>query len=176
MLKEIVEGVTAGAEKAGRSPRDVEIAPIVHCCVCEDRGLALRSVQQQLAFYGQMPFYNRIFARHGFEQEAAQIMDAALKGDQAGAADAVSERMAAECALVGTPQECRDQAEAFEKAGATYSILYPMAINGDTDRSGPAVNRSEDLKTYGFPDHAVDRVSRPRCISALRSREPMPRP
>ena len=135
MLKEIVEGVAAGAEKAGRSPRDVEIAPLVHCCVCEDRGLALRSVQQQLAFYGQMPFYNRIFARHGFEQEAAQIMDAALKGDQAGAAAAVSERMAAECALVGTPQECRDQAEAFEKAGATYSILYPMAIDGDQDRS-----------------------------------------
>ncbi len=135
MLKEIVEGVAVGAEEAGRSPRDVEIVPIVHCCVCEDRGLALRSVQQQLAFYGQMPFYNRIFARHGFEWEAAQIMDAALKGDQTGAADAVSERMVAECALAGTPQECRDQAEAFEKAGATYSILYPMAIDGDMNRS-----------------------------------------
>ncbi len=103
MVKEIVDGVAAGAENAGRSPRDVEIAPIVHGCVCEDRGLALRSVQQQLAFYGQMPFYNGIFARHGFEQEAAQIMEAALRGDPAGAADAVSERMVAECALAGTP-------------------------------------------------------------------------
>ena len=62
-------------------------------------------------------------------------MDAALRGDQAGAADVVSERMVAECALVGTPQECRDQAEAFERAGATYSILYPMAIDGNMDRS-----------------------------------------
>ena len=80
MLKEVVDGVAQGARKAGRSPHDVEIAPIVHCCVCDDRGVALRSARQVLGFYGQMPFYNRIFARHGFEQEAQQIMAGSQKG------------------------------------------------------------------------------------------------
>lgn len=135
MLKEVIDGVAEGAKQAGRSPQDVEIVPFVHCCVCEDRDVALRSVRQQLAFYGQMPFYNRIYARHGFEQEASQIMDAALKGDHAGATAAVSERLIEETAVVGTPQECIKQAEAFEKVGAAYVILYPMPIDGDMDRS-----------------------------------------
>ena len=133
MLKEVVDGLAAGAQRAGRSPQEVTLAPIVHCCVCPDRGVALRSVQQQLAFYTQMPFYNRIFARHGFEQEAEKVMAAAMKGDRAGAAAAVSERMAEECAVMGSAQECLNQVEAFEKAGASYVILYPMAIDGDFD-------------------------------------------
>jgi len=135
MLKEVADGLAEGAKYAGRSPKEVTLAPIVHCCVCPDRGVALRSVQQQLAFYGQMPFYNRIFARHGFQREAEQIMAAAMKGDRAGAAAAVSERMVDECAVMGSPQECVKQVEAFEKAGASYVILYPMAIEGDLDRS-----------------------------------------
>jgi SpoU rRNA methylase family enzyme len=50
------------------------------------------------------------------------------------ASDAVSERMAEECAVMGTPQECHKKVEEFEKAGASYVILYPMATDGDFDR------------------------------------------
>jgi alkanesulfonate monooxygenase SsuD/methylene tetrahydromethanopterin reductase-like flavin-dependent oxidoreductase (luciferase family) len=42
--------------------------------------------------------------------------------------------MVEECAIMGTPQECVKQAEAFEQAGASYVILSPMAIDGDADR------------------------------------------
>ena len=35
---------------------------------------------------------------------------------------------------MGSAQECQQQIEAFEKAGASYVILYPMAIDGDQDR------------------------------------------
>ena len=47
----------------------------------------------------------------------------------------MSERLVEETAIVGTPQECDKQAEAFEKAGAAHVILYPMPIEGDMDRS-----------------------------------------
>jgi alkanesulfonate monooxygenase SsuD/methylene tetrahydromethanopterin reductase-like flavin-dependent oxidoreductase (luciferase family) len=133
-LKEVVDGVAVGAQHAGRSPKDVALIPLVHCCVCADRGVALRSVQQQLAFYASLPFYNRLFVRHGFHKEAEQVMAAATRGDRAGAAAAISERMATECAIMGSAQECVKQVEAFEKAGAAYVILYPMAIDGDLDR------------------------------------------
>ena len=135
MLKEVLDGVATGAKSAGRVPSDVTIAPIVHCCVSSDRGVALRSAQQQLAFYGSMPFYNRIFARHGFQQEAEQIMSAAVKGDRPGAVAAVSERLAEECTVMGSAQECVKKLEAFEKAGASYVIVYPMPLEGDLDRS-----------------------------------------
>lgn len=134
MLQEVVDGLAAGVQRAGRAPQDVTLAPLVNCCVCPDRAVALRSVQEHLARYAQMPFYNRLFARHGFAREAENIMAATLKGDMAGAAAAVSEQMAKECAIMGTPQECVKQAEAFEKVGASYVILYPIAIDGDPDR------------------------------------------
>jgi alkanesulfonate monooxygenase SsuD/methylene tetrahydromethanopterin reductase-like flavin-dependent oxidoreductase (luciferase family) len=53
----------------------------------------------------------------------------------ASAAAAVSEDMAEQVAAMGTAQECRKKVEAFEKAGASYVVLFPMAINGDYDRS-----------------------------------------
>ena len=133
-LKEVVDGLAEGVQHAGRSPKDVALIPLVHCCVCGDRGVALRSVQQQLAFYASLPFYNRLFVRHGFHNEAEQVMAAAMRGDRARAAAAVSERMAAEYAIMGSPQECVKQVEALEKAGAAYVLLYPMPINGDYDR------------------------------------------
>jgi alkanesulfonate monooxygenase SsuD/methylene tetrahydromethanopterin reductase-like flavin-dependent oxidoreductase (luciferase family) len=86
-----------------------------------------------------MPFYNRVFVRHGLPNEAEKIMTAASKGDMAGAAGAVSERMIETSAVVGTAQECAKKVEAIEKAGATRVILYPIAIDGDYDRGVKAV-------------------------------------
>ena len=86
-----------------------------------------------------MPFYNRVFVRHGLQSEAEKIMTAASKGNMAGAAEAVSERMVETTAVVGTAQECAKKVEEIEKAGATRVILYPIAIDGDYDRGAKAV-------------------------------------
>jgi len=138
-LKEVVDGVAQGAQKAGRSPSDVTIALIMHCCVCSDRAVALRSVKRTLAFYGRMPFYNRLFARQGYEKEAAGITAGWAKGDVNAAAAAVPDHMAEQVAAMGTPQECQKKVEEFEKAGASYVILYPTAIDGDYDKGVRAV-------------------------------------
>lgn len=138
-LKEVVDGIARGARQAGRSPSAVTVALIMHCCVCPDRAVALRSVKRTLAFYGQMPFYNRLFARQGFQQEATGIAEAAAKGDMQAAAAAVSDEMAEQIAAMGTAQECRKKVEEFEKAGASYVVLYPTAIDGDYDRGVRAV-------------------------------------
>jgi len=37
-------------------------------------------------------------------------------------------------AAMGNAQECRKKVEEFEKAGASFVILFPMAIEGDYDR------------------------------------------
>ena len=111
----------------------------MHCCVCADKGVAMRSVRQTLSFYGRMPYYNRLFARQGFEKEAAGIMEAASNNDMATAAEAVSEEMAEKIAAMGTTQECQKKVEEFEKAGASYVILYPTAIDGNYDKGVHAV-------------------------------------
>jgi alkanesulfonate monooxygenase SsuD/methylene tetrahydromethanopterin reductase-like flavin-dependent oxidoreductase (luciferase family) len=139
MLKEVVEAIAIGAKKAGRSPQDVVINPIVHTLVCNNRDVALRSAKQHLSFYASMPFYNRVFVRHGLQNEAEKVATAAAKGDMAAAADAISERMIEMTAVVGTAQECAKKIEEIERAGASRVILYPMAIDGDYDRGVQAV-------------------------------------
>ena len=138
-LKEVVDGIAQGAQRAGRSPAEVKIALIMHCCVCPDRAVALRSVKRTLAFYGRMPFYNRLFARQGYQKEAAGVTAGWTKGDTNAAAEAVSEQMAEQIAALGTAQDCRKKIEEFEKAGASYVILYPTAIDGDYDKGVRAV-------------------------------------
>ena len=133
-LKEVIGHLATGAQRAGRSVEDVPVAPLVHCCVCADRGVALRAVRRTLASYGQRPLYTRFFARQGFVKEAEQLAAAAVKRDMAAAEAAISEDLAEQVAAMGTAQECRKRVEEFEKAGASYVILFPMAIDGDYDR------------------------------------------
>jgi alkanesulfonate monooxygenase SsuD/methylene tetrahydromethanopterin reductase-like flavin-dependent oxidoreductase (luciferase family) len=133
-LQEIKEHLARGAQRVGRSLADFPLAPLVHCCVCDDRSAALRAVRRTLAAYGSRPLYNRFYARQGFVKEAEQIAAAAAKGDMAAAAAAVSEEMADQVAAMGTPQECRQKVAEFAKAGASYVVLFPMAIDGDYDR------------------------------------------
>jgi 5,10-methylenetetrahydromethanopterin reductase len=131
-LQEVVAGIAQGAQKAGRSPAEVTIALIMHCCVCSDRAVALRSVKRTL-------FYNRLFARQGYQQEAERITAAWATGNANAAAEAVSDRMAEQIAAMGTAQACQKKVEEFEKAGASYVVLYPTAIDGDYDKGVRAV-------------------------------------
>jgi 5,10-methylenetetrahydromethanopterin reductase len=138
-LREVVDGIAQGAHKAGRAPEEVAVALIMHCCVCPDKAVALRSVKRTLAFYGRMPFYNRLFVRQGYRKEAEGISAGWAKGDVNAAADAVSEQMAGQVAALGTAQECQKKVEEFEKAGASYVVLYPTAIDGDYEKGVRAV-------------------------------------
>jgi alkanesulfonate monooxygenase SsuD/methylene tetrahydromethanopterin reductase-like flavin-dependent oxidoreductase (luciferase family) len=86
-----------------------------------------------------MPFYNRLFARQGYQKEAEEITAGWAKGDANAAAAAISDRMAEQIAAMGTPQDCQRKVEEFEKAGAAYVVLYPTAIDGDYDKGVRAV-------------------------------------
>jgi 5,10-methylenetetrahydromethanopterin reductase len=138
-LQEVKEHLGQGVQRTGRSLTDIPLAPLVHCCVEADRGVALRAVRRVLAAYGQRPLYNRFLARQGFINEAEQIAAAARKGDMAAAAAAVSEPMAEQVAAMGTAQHCHKKVAEFEKAGASYVVLFPMAIDGDYDRGVQSV-------------------------------------
>jgi 5,10-methylenetetrahydromethanopterin reductase len=133
-LQEVKDHLSRGAQRTGRSLTDLALAPLVHCCVEADRGVALRAVRRVLAAYGQRPLYNRFLARQGFVIEAEQLAAAARKGDTAAAADAVSETMAEQDAALGTAPHCRKKVEEFAQAGASSVVLFPIVIDGDYDR------------------------------------------
>jgi alkanesulfonate monooxygenase SsuD/methylene tetrahydromethanopterin reductase-like flavin-dependent oxidoreductase (luciferase family) len=48
-------------------------------------------------------------------------------------------QMAEQIAAMGTAQDCQKKVEEFERAGASYVVLYPTAIDGDYDKGVRAV-------------------------------------
>jgi alkanesulfonate monooxygenase SsuD/methylene tetrahydromethanopterin reductase-like flavin-dependent oxidoreductase (luciferase family) len=113
-----------GAAEAGRSVSAVDITTGLPTCLSDDLNAAKETARRNLAFYGGLPFYNKLFQDSGFEQEAAAL----ATGD----AQAVTDKMAEELSLVGPPARCREQLAAFREAGIQLPILVPVPVGNQT--------------------------------------------
>jgi 5,10-methylenetetrahydromethanopterin reductase len=94
-----------------------------------DLNVAYAAAQRGLAFYGALPFYNRLIARSGFESAANAIMEAAKRSDASAMAAAVTEPMIDSLALVGPESRCFERREQYRKRGAELPIIVPNAVN-----------------------------------------------
>ena len=68
-------------------------------------------------------FYNDLFARYGFEDEARVIQELFLDGKQREAAAAVPDRFVDEVALVGSKERIADRLAAWSESGATSLLV-----------------------------------------------------
>ena len=123
-MPKILNALERGAAKGGRKVSDVDITTGLPACISDDLNAARTSAKRNLAFYGGLPFYNKLFHNSGFVQEAATL----AKGDASG----VSDRMADEVSLVGPPSRCREQVAAFREAGVQLPIISPVAVGNQT--------------------------------------------
>jgi len=123
-MPKILNALERGAAKAGRKVSDVDITTGLPSCINDDLNTARTTARNNLAFYGSLPFYNKLFHNSGFVQEAAAL----AKGDAGGASD----RMAEEVSLVGPPSRCREQLAAFREAGVQLPIISPVATGNQT--------------------------------------------
>jgi F420-dependent oxidoreductase-like protein len=121
----------AGAEKAGRSPADIDISPVVPVAVDEDLAAARDAVRPWLAFYlGSMGhkdknFYVDLAERQGHGVAARQVQDLALAGDRAGAVAAVSDGLVDAGAIATTPAGLDERLATYERAGVTTLVAVP---------------------------------------------------
>ncbi|MCH8827399.1 MAG: LLM class flavin-dependent oxidoreductase [Chloroflexi bacterium] len=109
----------AGAESAGRSLGDIAISPQVSVYVTDDVPAARDRERPHIAFYigGMGVFYHRYMHRIGFGEEADRIREAYLARDRDGAARLVTDEMVDAMSIIGSPQQCRVQMQAFFDAG-----------------------------------------------------------
>lgn len=109
----------AGAEAAGRSLGDIAISPQVSVYVTDDVPAARDRERPHIAFYigGMGVFYHRYMHRIGFGEEADRIREAYLARDRDGAARLVTDEMVDAMSIIGSPQKCRVQMQAFFDAG-----------------------------------------------------------
>jgi F420-dependent oxidoreductase-like protein len=112
------------------SARDgFDIAPSVPAIVTDDAESAREVLKQYYSFYiGGMGargtnFYNDLFSRYGYEEDARAIQDLFLDGKQREAAARVPDSFVDEVALVGSVDQIADRLAAWRESGATTLLV-----------------------------------------------------
>jgi F420-dependent oxidoreductase-like protein len=106
-----------------------DIAPSVPVVLLDDVQAARDGLKPYYALYvGGMGargsnFYNDLFARYGYEEEARTVQDLFLGGRQREATAAVPDAFVDEVALVGPKERIGERLEAFREAGATTMLV-----------------------------------------------------
>src|SRR3954462_6594031 len=112
-----------------RARERFDIAPSVPAIVTDDVESGRTMLKQYYSFYvGGMGargknFYNDLFARYGYEAEAAEIQELFLGGQQREAAGTVPDAFVDEVALIGPLDRIRDRLAAWRESGATTLLV-----------------------------------------------------
>ena len=106
-----------------------DIAPSVPAVLLDDVQAARDALKAYYALYiGGMGargknFYNELFARYGYEDDARRIQDLYLDGKQREAIAAVPDGFVDAVALVGPKERFAERLDAFREAGATTLLV-----------------------------------------------------
>ena len=104
-----------------------DIAPSVPALLIDDVEAGRNALKEYYAFYiGGMGargknFYNSLFARYGYENEAREIQDLFLDGKQRDAAAKVPDAFVDDVALIGSRERIADRLAAWRESGATIA-------------------------------------------------------
>lgn len=138
-----VRHVAAGAERAGRDPRAIDVGSLMPCVVAGSVEAARDAMRSAVGFYaGFFPRYNRLLAEAGFADAVRRIKDAFDRGGRDAAAKAVPDALVDAVTLAGTPETCRERVEAYRRAGLRLPIVSPRASGADGRKAAFAVIRA----------------------------------
>jgi len=127
---------------AGEHKRSADLAPLAvgaggSLAICdEDTAQKIRDGGRMMTalYVGGMGakgknFYNNIFRKYGYEQEADQIQDLYLSGQKDSAEAAVPAEFLKSTAMVGDEGWVRERIEAYQEAGITHLSVNPVGPN-----------------------------------------------
>jgi F420-dependent oxidoreductase-like protein len=131
-------GPALAAGKANRDPAlgQLGIAVQTFLLITDDpdaAAAALEGVRHHVALYvGGMGakgknFYNTLFTRYGYVDEAESIQDLYLRGNKTGAAAAVPDDFVRSIALIGPVEHILQRLHAYRAAGVSCLIAEPLA-------------------------------------------------
>ncbi|OGK87428.1 MAG: hypothetical protein A2X52_09460 [Candidatus Rokubacteria bacterium GWC2_70_16] len=123
--------IEAGAQRAGRSLADIEVAGFIRTSVAEDAAAARQWLARDITGYAIVDSYARFFSECGYAAEIAQINAAWRAGDRAAAVRQVSDRFLDGLGAVGSETFCRDRIAQYAKAGLDELVVFPFAAGSD---------------------------------------------
>ena len=127
-LPDLKVTVVNAAEKAGRDPNRITVAPQILCCAAADDAeleRAYREVRGHMAYYigGMGSYYFDLFCRYGYQRECQAVRQAWANRDRAAAAAAVTDDMVDNIAVLGDAATCRARLERFRRNGADMPVV-----------------------------------------------------
>ena len=126
-LPQVLGEVRAGAEEAGRDPSAIEVVARLHVVMVDDPAMGRNLIRTVFGAYAATPGYNKCFDWIGFADEARQIREAFAKGDRAGVAAGVTDRLCDAMAVVGDRDSVRARIRAYAEAGIDVCVVNPIA-------------------------------------------------
>lgn len=124
-LAKFREPVVEGAEKAGRDPSAIGMAPYLVTCVADDPAKARELARAHVTYYvgGMGVYYNQLFSRYGYAAEAASIKEAWARGDRQAAVQMLTDEILDDVAIAGTPEQARAALDDYRARGVTLPII-----------------------------------------------------
>jgi alkanesulfonate monooxygenase SsuD/methylene tetrahydromethanopterin reductase-like flavin-dependent oxidoreductase (luciferase family) len=130
-MRKSIDASNRVASDLGRAPGSITMTCGLPVFLHDDLKTAYEAARRGLAFYGALPFYNRIFSKNGFAEPAARIMEASKRRDSDAMAAAVTNELADAVALIGPASRCIERLHAYREQGADVLIFAPNAVNED---------------------------------------------
>jgi len=131
----------AGAAKGGRSLDELSVCVYQPVVVTGDLAAGRDAVRPSMALYiggmgsRERNYYNAMFRRYGWEEEARHIQDLYLDRRRDEAMAAITDEMIDAVTVIGTAEQCRDRLADLERSGVdelALAIQVPGNDPGET--------------------------------------------
>jgi F420-dependent oxidoreductase-like protein len=126
-----------GAAKAGRSPDEVDIAPMTSLAIDEDADRARDIMRPFLALYiggmgsREKNFYKELVTRYGYGDAATKVQDLYLSGKYEEAMAAIPGELIEKVTLCGPKDVVKERLDVYRQAGVGTLLVTPVAESID---------------------------------------------
>lgn len=116
-----------GGRSAGRSPGEIDVAPLTLAACSDDGETARELCREHLAYYvgGMGTFYHELMRGYGYGETADRILTLWKQGDRVGAARVIPRDVLDDLVIAGTREECRAAIETRRRAGFRHIVAFP---------------------------------------------------
>ena len=125
-IRQCVGEIGKGAEKGGKSLKDVDVASFVTASVADDAREAIEANKMFLAYIFRNTHHAENIRLGGGKVDQEGLAAAVGKRDWESAKKFISDEVVFAHSVAGTPEDCRRQLEAFTKGGLDLPIVLPM--------------------------------------------------
>ncbi|TMF89079.1 MAG: LLM class F420-dependent oxidoreductase [Chloroflexi bacterium] len=125
-----------GAARSGRSLDDFSVCVFQPVVVTEDKKAGRDLVRPHMALYiggmgsRERNYYNQLFQRYGYQEEAKRIQDLYLERRKDEAMAVISDEMVDAVTVIGGAEECRERLAELERAGVD-EVAMALQVPGN---------------------------------------------